>query len=242
MTRKQAARFIIFRTIGNFLVLFAIFGIVATFGPVLFYEAQYKLIQARGVEFKVSDESSAFASLIEQQKAEANASFGNILTGSTEQTLYPPDKDFSIVIPKIGASSKVIPNVDPSSEDAFLPALLEGVAHAQGTVFPGSPGNVYLFAHSADNFWDAGRYNAIFYLLKDLNKGDEVVLFYQGKRFNYYVTDTKIVDPEDVSYITNAQTGGAEQLILQTCWPPGTTFKRLLVFARPRKTDTPFKE
>ncbi len=239
MTRSQKIKFITFRTIGNFLILFAIFGVLATFGPVLYYEAQYKIIQARGVEFKVADESSAFASLIEQQKAEANASFGDLLTGSKEQTLYPPDKDFSIVIPKIGASSKVIPNVNPADESDFLPALLEGVAHAQGTVFPGQQGNVYLFAHSADNFWDAGRYNAIFYLLKDLNKGDEIVLLYQGQRINYFVTDTKIVDPEDVSYITNAKEG-AEQLILQTCWPPGTTFKRLLVFARPRKTDQIF--
>lgn len=239
MTRNQAIKYITLRTIGNFLILFAIFGVLATFGPVLYYEAQYKIIQARGVEFNVANDSSAFASLIEQQKTEANASFGDLLTGSKEQTLYPPDKEFSIVIPKIGASSKIIPNVDPVNENNFLPALQEGVAHAEGTVFPGMPGNVYLFAHSADSFWDAGRYNAIFYLLKDLDKGDEIVLFYQGKRYNYFVTDSKIVDPEDVSYITKAKEGG-EQLILQTCWPPGTTFKRLLVFARPRKTDTIF--
>ena len=137
------------------------------------------------------------------------------------------------MIPKIGASAKVIANVDPSDEKKFLPALLQGVAHAQGSVFPGLSGNVYLFAHSADNFWNAGRYNAIFYLLKDLKEGDEVVVFYQGKRYNYYVTGSRIVDPSDVSFITNAQQGN-EQLILQTCWPPGTTFQRLLVFAKPK--------
>ena len=155
--------------------------------------------------------------------------------------MSPIDPEFSILIPKLGASAKVIPNVDPSDENNFLPALLEGVAHAQGSVFPGLSGNIYLFAHSADNFWDAGSYNAIFYLLKDLEEGDEVVIFYQGKRHNYFVTDKRIVDPEDVSYITEA-IGGNEQLILQTCWPPGTTFKRLLVFARPRKTDVIFKQ
>jgi sortase A len=87
-------------------------------------------------------------------------------------------------------------------------------------------GNVYLFAHSADNFWDAGRYNAVFYLLKDLNEGDEIVIFYRGERYNYYVTGSQISDPQDVSLITNATNGG-EQLVLQTCWPPGTTLKRL---------------
>jgi hypothetical protein len=40
-----------------------------------------------------------------------------------------------------------------------------GVAHAKGTVFP-HKGNIYLFAHSTDNWWNVGRYNAVFYLLK----------------------------------------------------------------------------
>ncbi|MBI3282683.1 hypothetical protein HYZ70_01240 [Candidatus Curtissbacteria bacterium] len=32
---------------------------------------------------------------------------------------------------------------------------------------------LYLFAHSTDNFWDAGRYNAVFYLIKNLVRGEE---------------------------------------------------------------------
>lgn len=239
MERKAAIKFIILRSIGNFLFLFAIFGVIATFGPAIRYEIQFKIIQARGVHFEVA-ESSELGKLAKEQ-TKRSVSFSDLLTGSKEKTLSPIDTEFSIVIPKIGATSKVIANVDPSDENKFLPALLQGVAHAQGSVFPGLAGNIYLFAHSADNFWDAGRYNAVFYLLKDLQKGDEIVIFYQGKRYNYFVTGSRIVDPSDVSFITNAQTGN-EQLILQTCWPPGTTWKRLLVFARPRKTDTIFKE
>jgi len=91
-----------------------------------------------------------------------------------------------------------------------------------------------LFAHSTDNFWNAGRYNAIFYLLKDLVPGDEVVVFYQNKRYDYIVSESKIVNPDDVSHIVDAQNAGEETLILQTCWPPGTTFQRLLVFAKPK--------
>ena len=229
---KHDIRFLVLRTFGNFLFLFAIFGVIATFGPAGYYEAQYRIIQARGVEFEVSE-------TLANEPAQT-ASFADLLTGSKEQELSPIDTEFSILIPKIGATSKIIANVDPSDEAKFGPALQQGVAHAQGSVFPGLQGNVYLFAHSADNFWDAGRYNAIFYLLKDLKEGDEIVVFYKGERHNYFVTGTKIVDPSDVSFITQAQEGG-EQLILQTCWPPGTAFKRLLVFARPRKTDTIFK-
>lgn len=240
MEVKDAIKFIIIRSVGNFLLLFAIFGVVATFGPALYYEVQFQIIKARGVTFRVA-ENSLSSNSIKLENARQKPSFSDLLTGSKEQLIMPPDTEFSIVIPKLGASARVIANVDPSNEENFLPALFRGVAHAQGSVFPGLSGNIYLFAHSADNFWDVGQYNAIFYLLKDLENGDEIVVFYQNKRYDYFVTDSRIVEPEEVHFITEANTGN-EQLILQTCWPPGTAWKRLLVFARPRKTDTIFRE
>ncbi|OGH48241.1 MAG: hypothetical protein A3A51_04450 [Candidatus Levybacteria bacterium RIFCSPLOWO2_01_FULL_39_10] len=248
MGKKDAVKFVILRTLGNFLLIFAIFGVFATFGPALYYEARFRIIEARGINFEVADEPTGLGDLADQQ-AENNttsqnqgggASFADLLTGSTNQVLTPPDTQFSIVIPKIGAVSKITPNVDPSDKDKFLPVLRESVAHAQGSVFPGLVGNIYLFAHSADSFWNAGRYNAIFYLIKDLEAGDEIIIFFEKERYTYIVTESKIVEPDDVSFITRATQGG-EQLILQTCWPPGTTWDRLLVFARPRKTDTPFR-
>lgn len=237
MTRAER-KFFILRSIGNFLLLFAIFGVISTFGPALYFETQFRIIQARGITYKIA-EGKPIDEVITGKNDQP--SFGDLLTGAKEQEITPPDSEFSIVIPKIGASAKIYPNVDPSDENSFLPVLAKGVAHAQGTVFPGLAGNIYLFAHSTDNFWDVGRYNAIFYLLKDLNPGDEIAVFYQGKRHNYIVSESRVVDASDVSHITQAQ-NGTEQLILQTCWPPGTTWKRLLVFARPRNTDTIFKE
>jgi LPXTG-site transpeptidase (sortase) family protein len=58
-------------------------------------------------------------------------------------------------------------------------------------------------------------------------------VFFQGKRFNYVVYETKIVDSDDTEYLDSAL-GQGERLILQTCWPPGTDWKRTLVFARPK--------
>ena len=228
-------RFLILRTIGNFLVLFAMFGILATFGPALYYEVAYHIVQIRGVHYIVSQTIQLPKVNVQTQVSSGGtASFTDVLAGPQEQILTPPDTSFSILIPKIGASAKVFPNVDISNQDVYLPILMKGVAHAAGTVFPGMNGNVYLFAHSTDNFWDVGRYNAVFYLLKDLNKGDEIVIFYQNKRYNYIVTGSKIVDPSDVSYLVNSQNQDKQQLILQTCWPPGTTLQRLLVFASPK--------
>jgi LPXTG-site transpeptidase (sortase) family protein len=230
MTRNEIIRFLILRTIGNFLILFAVFGILATFGPALYYEVSFRISEFRGIKYVVSSNPQNSTAA----KSTGVDNFAQVLTGAKEQILVPKDTQFSIVIPQIGASSKIFPNVDPSDPNIFLPILMKGVAHAKGTVFPGMIGNIYLFAHSTDNFWDVGRYNAVFYLLKDLKKGDEIVIFFQNKRYNYFVTGSKIVDPTDVSYIVNARNQTKQVLILQTCWPPGTTLQRLLVFAQPK--------
>ncbi|OGK52749.1 hypothetical protein A2966_03140 [Candidatus Roizmanbacteria bacterium RIFCSPLOWO2_01_FULL_41_22] len=238
MSRGEVIRFLILRSIGNFLLLFAIFGVLATFGPAIYYEVSFKIVQARGIKYAVVDtQTSPLGEILKKQKAEnsqgISGGFAQVLAGPKEQILMPKDTDFSILIPRLGASTKVFPNIDPSNQNEFLPILRSGVAHARGTVFPGMAGNIYLFAHSTDNFWDVGRYNAVFYLLKDLKPGDDIIVFFENQRHNYVVTESRIVDSQDISYITKANTG-KEQLILQTCWPPGTTWKRLLVFAKPK--------
>jgi sortase A len=233
MTRKEMLRFLILRTIGNFLVLFAIFGIIATFGPALYYEVSFRVSEIRGVRYVIAAVPKIQTAAAKSENTGVS-NFAQVLAGPKVQELIPSDTDFSILIPKIGASAKIFPNVDPSNPNQFLPILLQGVAHAAGSVFPGMNGNIYLFAHSTDNFWDVGRYNAVFYLLKDLKKGDDVVIFYKNQRYNYVVQKTQIVDPSNVSYLVNSQKQNKQQLILQTCWPPGTTFQRLLVFASPK--------
>jgi len=233
MKRSDIARYLLFRTIGNFFILFTIFGFLATFGPALYYEATYRIASARGIRYIVDAASNLAPPPTDSGGAgEGGGLVAALVTDNKEKVLIPRSRDFSIMIPKIGANSKVVENVDPTNEKEYLASLSEGVAHAKGTAFPGMNGNIYLFAHSADNFWNVGRYNAVFYLLKELQTGDEIVVFFNDKRYNYKVTESKIVDPTDVGYL-DANLGSGEQLILQTCWPPGTTWKRLLVFAKP---------
>ncbi len=235
MTKSEIIRFIILRTIGNFLVLFALFGVVATFGPAIYYEVQFRIIQVRGLHYSVAEVKTnpSVSPLGEMMKNGEPDGLASVLAGPKEQIMIPKDTDFSILIPTIGATAKIYPNIDPANEQEFLPILQRGVAHAKGTVFPGMSGNIYLFAHSTDNFWDAGRYNAVFYLLKDLTVGDPVIMFFENRRYNYKVSESRIVDPADVSLLVGSQSGQDQKLILQTCWPPGTTWKRLLVIAKP---------
>lgn len=237
MKRNEAIKFVLLRTLGNFLVLFSLYGVIATFGPALYYEFQYQLIKARGIHFAVAANAprrQGFADVIKLNDDKANTpGFAEVLAGSKDQILVPADTNFSITIPKIGASSKIYPNVDPTNSSEFLPILQKGIAHAKGSVFPGFPGNVYLFAHSTDNWWNVGRYNAVFYLLKNISAGDDIIVFFENRRYDYVVTKSLIIDPNDTSYLKNAQKG-KEQLVLQTCWPPGTTWKRIIVIARPK--------
>lgn len=240
MTRSETIKFLILRSVGNFLVLFAIYGVIATFGPAMIAEAKYRIGQARGVTYTVAEETTlsdppplAIEISPSPTPLPEGPTFASVISGPKEQILVPKDPHFSIIIPKIGASAKVFPNVDATNEGEFLPILQKGIAHAKGTVFPGLPGNTYLFAHSTDNWWNVGRYNAVFYLLKDVQVGNDVIVFFEGRRFNYVVTEKKTVIPTDVTALTQSH-GGPQQLILQTCWPPGTTWERLLVTARPK--------
>lgn len=157
------------------------------------------------------------------------SSFGDLLMGGSS-VIVPVSTDFGIVIEKIGANARVIANVDPSNERDYTSALAQGVAHSKGTVYPGQKGNIYLFSHSTDAPWNIVRYNAIFYLLGKLEAGDRVVMFYQGRRFDYIVFDKQIVDPGNTEYLTNVYDESV--LTLQTCDPPGTLLHRLIVRAK----------
>lgn len=237
MTLREKIKFVVLRTIGNFLVLFALYGVVATFGPAMVSEAKFRIGKIRGITYEVAASTEVrghtFSGAKQRRIILAGPTLGSVLIGPREQIIIPKDTTFSLVIPKIGANAKIFPNVDATNEAEFLPVLKEGIAHAKGTVFPGMMGNIYLFAHSTDNWWNVGQYNAIFYLLKDLSIGDEVIVFFEGRRYSYIVSDKKIVPPNDVAHLVQSQ-GGPQRLILQTCWPPGTTWERLLVIAVPK--------
>ncbi|MFH2086014.1 MAG: sortase [bacterium] len=139
--------------------------------------------------------------------------------------------DFSLVIPRLGASAPVVSNVDPSNSRLYQQALAKGVAHAKGTKFPGEGGNIFIFAHSSADLLLAERYNSVFYLLHHLQSGDVIKVWYQNHEYDYSVTEKLFVPSTDTKYMTT--TLNTETLTLMTCWPPGTTLKRLIVIAKP---------
>ena len=139
------------------------------------------------------------------------------------------DQEFGLYIPKIQANAKVIRNVDPYDKEEYTNALIYGVAHAKGTALPSQEGNVFLFAHSAVNFYERRKYNVYFYLLNELEKNDEIYVSYQGEIFNYSVLEVNIVDPSEVKYLGKYLS--QDTLTLMTCWPAGANIKRTVVTA-----------
>lgn len=141
--------------------------------------------------------------------------------------------EFTLRIPKILAASRVAKNVSPFDKNEYLKILDNDlVAQAKGTALPGEGKGtaVYLFAHSTQQGVQMVRKNSVFYLLGEMKNSDPIFINYEGKVYTYRVYDKKVVKASEVEYL-NYKDENKEILILQTCWPIGTDWKRLLIFA-----------
>ncbi len=183
--------------------------------PVLAVELHYQLVRAAKETFNVT----SLKQLI----------IPNITLRVDDTSRYAQNGGISI--PAIYVDEPVIYNIDPNNKEIYSLALKSGIAHAAGTGLPGSGGLGYYFAHSSTVPF-VRQYNAVFYLLGKLRPGDTVLLWRNGERFPYTVSTTQITSPSDVSFLHRTYT--KETVVLQTCWPPGTSLQRLLVFAEAR--------
>ena len=198
------------------LIAYAIIFFMFTYAPLVQQELSYTF------GGKAIDASQSF---VEKAKAESTAEV------QAEASAYGVGSYFSVVIPKIGAAENIIANVDAGSPTEYLKALESGVAHARGTYFPGQGKRIYLFSHSTDSPLNFARYNAVFYLLGKLDKGDKIIVFFADKKYIYVVDEKTTTAANDTSWIMGDNSG--EELVLQTCDPPGTTWRRLIIVAKP---------
>ncbi|HBQ50586.1 TPA: hypothetical protein DD690_01230 [Candidatus Daviesbacteria bacterium] len=212
------------RFLGNALFLAGIIGFIFMFGPLISAEAKYRVDKIKGVKRTVPN-----IVVSSQSTGSGDINFG-VLANPSETSIIPVSTEYGIVIEKINANAMIVAGVNPAREKEYVKALSLGVAEALGSTPPGEPGNLYLFSHSTDAPWNIVRFNAAFYLLKELEAGDKVIVFYKNRRFDYVVFDKSVVSPNDVSYLTNQY--DAPVLTLQTCDPPGTLLNRLIVRAK----------
>lgn len=208
----------------NALIIFGIMFLTMAYGPVVHDEVWYwvKELKHQSYILNYNDgvEDSAFARYLSYETV----------------NLKPVNTDFSLVIEKIGVNAPVVKDVSVTNEKDYFSALHNGVAHAATSPYPSEePGNVYLFAHSAVNFWDLGQYAKVFNLLRKLEVGDNIHTFYNNKNYTYEVVNREIYEGWDTYPIT--RTVIEPTLTLQTCDPPGTTINRLVVTAKLVKVE-----
>ncbi len=134
-----------------------------------------------------------------------------------------------LIIPSLNVDA---PLIYSQSTENFDKDLLNGVIHYPGTAMPGQIGTTYISGHSSNYPWVKSAYNHIFTHLGDLgtNKSFSIVVtLNNGKQatLHYVVTKSQQYLPTDQAQFANA---GKSVVALSTCWPVGSTAKRLVVF------------
>lgn len=223
---EQGKKFWIFVLIRSLANTFLTLGLILTslaLWPLVKTEVSYQWGRLLGQSYVISGD-----------EARKESGFATVLAQLPPIPITPVDTDFGIVIEKINVNAPVVSEVDSSYYETYMEALKKGAAHAAGTAFPGSRGaennNVFIFAHSTLNPWEVAKYNAIFILLNKLEEGDRLITFYKGRRFDYLVFDKRVVEANDVKYLT--EPSKEPILTLQTCDPPGTQWRRMIVTAK----------
>ena len=204
--------------LSNVLIILGILFLLFSFGPLLKDEIWFYIKELRNQEYKIDAEGG-----------EKDSVFARFLS-SNPIAITPVDTEFSLVIERIGVNAPIIADVSVTDEKAYREALKHGIAHASTSQYPSrEPGNVYLFAHASLNFFDLGGYASVFNLLRKLNYGDEVHVFYKGDDYIYEVTNKEVVKGWNTQPLLRPVIEPV--LTLQTCDPPGTTINRFVVTA-----------
>lgn len=147
------------------------------------------------------------------------------------------DIDINTDIPgrvEISSIGVNVPIIWSKTAESFDKDLQSGVVHYPGTAMPGQVGTSYISGHSSNYAWARGEFNKVFSKLGDLPKNTSfkiTVVQKNGKDaiLHYVVTETKEFAATDPAQFQN---GGNSVVALSTCWPIGTTQRRLVVFGQ----------
>jgi len=106
--------------------------------------------------------------------------------------------DFKLVVPKLGYHAVV-------REGVGLDVLTSGPGHYPGTAWPGKAGVVGIAAH-----------NVYWIRFDQLRAGDRMVIQTRYGAFDYRITGSRVVRPDDTSVLRPELD---RRLTLTTCWP-----------------------
>ncbi|MBI2669865.1 MAG: sortase [Candidatus Yanofskybacteria bacterium] len=142
-----------------------------------------------------------------------------------------PDKAM-LVIEKIGVSAPVVFGVS-NDNDTIFKNLENGIVYYSNTPKPGLKGVSIILGHSSAYPWYKGKYGSVFALLGKLQLGDKFSVRYDdGRTFNFVVKQSVVFSPfADDSRLTQIEKSPGTSLVLVSCWPVGTNYKRIAVQA-----------
>lgn len=132
--------------------------------------------------------------------------------------------NYVLSIDKIDIDVPIVLNVDGKNKSYYLQSLEQGVAHMKDTALPGNKGNVFIFGHSS---YYTGDYREIFARLNEIETGDEIIIKSSTRDYKYKIYQKEIIAADQMDVLDQPQNKSI--ITLMTCWPLGTTEKRLIV-------------
>jgi sortase A len=112
----------------------------------------------------------------------------------------------------------------PINEGSQNAALSKGLWRIPTTSTPNKGGNTVIIGHRFTYTNPEG----VFYNLNKVQVGDEIGIFWQGKRYLYTVTKTEVVSPSDTAI---QDSSSSTEVTLYTCTPLWIPKNRLVVIA-----------
>jgi sortase A len=170
---------------------------------------------------------SNFTTQIADDQQNINLTAPNVSATATDQWKTPVLANNRILIPVLDINAPITYGVD-NTNSQVEENLKNGPIQINGTSLPGQTGNVYITGHSSNYVWIKSDYNSIFALLDKLVVGDLIYVNYNGTTYEYQVFDSKIVAADDTSILKSTSDS---RLTLVTCWPVGTSLKRIVISA-----------
>jgi LPXTG-site transpeptidase (sortase) family protein len=139
----------------------------------------------------------------------------------------------------IPANNISVPLIWTKDVKDFDADLKKGIVHYPGTVMPGDIGTSYISGHSSGYIWDHSPYKTIFAGLGQVKDGTSFTITItdkDGKKviYHYIVDHRGEYEANDQAQFINT----ADSIVaLSTCWPVGTTARRLVLFSKLTQTE-----
>ena len=138
-----------------------------------------------------------------------------------------------VVIPKIAKNIPLV-DINPKKvkwvedvENIFMDELVNWIVRYPGSAKPWQDWNSFIFGHSSNFPWIKWNYNDVFALLDKVIYDDDVVVYYDQKKYTYKIKEKKVIKPWTTEILKRNK--WKSEITLMTCWPVWTTLNRLVL-------------